>query len=129
MSRSGRVEPTRRSDSAPETCHPPAIPDWNFERVGKDRLWPISEVDGLLPARADGARAGQRAAWESGNLETLRPSRHFHRAALRAFGATKLDKWIPRQCAATSPKRYKVLGVEGLRSTEEIASPARCAVG
>jgi len=40
----GRVEPTRRSDSAPETCHPPAIPDWNFERVGKDRLWPDSGI-------------------------------------------------------------------------------------
>ena len=36
----GRVEPNRGSQSSPESGHPPTLPDWDFERVGKDRLWP-----------------------------------------------------------------------------------------
>lgn len=40
MSAVGRVGPKRAPDSSPETCHPQVLRDKNFERVGKDRLWP-----------------------------------------------------------------------------------------
>lgn len=37
---SGRVEPTKASDSSPETCRSYLLVDRTWERVGKDRLWP-----------------------------------------------------------------------------------------
>ena len=36
----GRVEPIGVSDFSPETCHSWALRGKNFERLGKDSLWP-----------------------------------------------------------------------------------------